>query len=122
MRGLGADQLHFYENKLIYDLSMEIFRLNLLQDSIMSVFEELFFSKSKTLMKYHLYPLLRFASCYYLEAFNKLKDKSKVFAKNEKWDKYSQVKRIQDEKKLIDIKDKAAGKMIRELEHEKKTA
>lgn len=85
----------------------------------MSVFQEMYFNKFKSLSKYHLYPLLKFASCYYLEAFSKLKDKSRAFAKTEKWDKYSQVKRIQEEKKLTDIRDKAATKMIQELSQQK---
>jgi hypothetical protein len=86
----------------------------------MSVFEEIFFNKLKTVSKFHLYPLVKFASCYYLEAFCKLKDKSRLYAKNEKWDKFSQVRRIQEEKKLTDIRDKAAAKMIKEMEQEKK--
>jgi hypothetical protein len=98
---------------------MEIFRLSSIQDSIMSIFEELYFNKEKTVTKFHLYPLLKFASCYYMEAYSKLKDKSRCYAKNEKYDKYSQVKRIQDEKKLTDIRDKAGAKMIKEMEQQK---
>lgn len=81
----------------------------------MCVFEELYFNSNKSLKKHHLYPLLKFASCVYLEAYNRVKDKAKSYAKNEKWDKYSQVKRIQEEKKLIDVRDKAANKLIKEL-------
>jgi hypothetical protein len=54
-----------------------------------------------------------------MEAYSKLKDKSRCFAKNEKYDKYSQVKRIQDERKLADIRDKAGAKMIKDMEQRK---
>lgn len=85
----------------------------------MTIFEELYFNKEKTVSKFHLYPLLKFASSYYTEAYFKLKDKSRCLAKNEKYDKHSQVKRIQDERKLMDIRDKAGAKMIKEMEQQK---
>lgn len=50
-----------------------------------------------------------------MEVYSKLKDKSRTFAKNEKYDKYSQVKHIQEEKKITDIRDKAGGKMIKDM-------
>lgn len=79
----------------------------------------MYFNQSKTVTRYHLYPLLKFASCYYLEAFNKLKSKAYVYTKNERIDKYSQVKQIQDERNIRDIRDRAADKMIREMEMNK---
>ena len=79
----------------------------------MSIFEEMFTDKGRTVSKFHLYPLAKFASCHYLEAYLKLKDKARIFAKNEKWDKYSQVKRIQEERKIKDICEKAGAKMLK---------
>jgi hypothetical protein len=81
----------------------------------MSIFEEMFFNRGKTVGKFHLYPLAKLASCYYLDLYTRLKDKARLYAKNPKWDKHSQAKRIQEEKKITDIREKAGAKMIKEL-------
>ncbi len=66
------------------------------------------------MQKWHIYPLLKFASCYYIDVLSKCKTKARKYSYNSR---YPQIKFMEKWKKIRaeDIKNKTADKIEREL-------
>jgi hypothetical protein len=81
--------------------------LNVIQDIIYAIFEFIYFEQSR-ISKFTLYIILKFVILFFLERYGKLKDRCRM---QEKTTKYNQLKATIDERKMVELRDKAQGKI-----------
>ncbi len=79
----------------------------MVQDILFGMFEFLYFRQPR-LSKFLIYGIVRFIVIFILEKFNRAKDKAKFLNKEEK---RKLVKRLIEDKKMFDLKDKSHAKI-----------
>ncbi len=82
----------------------------MVQDILFGMFEFLYFRQPR-LSKFFIYGIVRFIVIFLLEKFNRAKDKAKFLNK----EKRKLVKRLIEDKKMFNLKDKSHAKIKDEV-------
>lgn len=103
--------------KVVYDISLEMLRLNVVQSLIFGVFEDMYERlECLRLRKFEVYALVKMLAAYYLRRYCRLKEKVRYFTRDTPNDKYYLLTSMLDFKKIAEIREKVTRKIEEDVQ------